>query len=64
MKKYATLDLEILQITDEAAWLTDGVTRAWVQKRLIPNWDWGWELGPQTVEADIPEWLAQKVGWI
>ena len=57
------ISLEIVYETDESLYFSDGELDGWVAKRLIPNYDPDWEVG-QTVEAEIPVWLAEKVGWI
>ena len=62
--KTVELSLEILHETEASLYFSDGERKAWVQKKLIPNYDPDWELGPQTVEAEIPIWLAAKEGWI
>ena len=62
--KTVKISLEIIHETEESLYFYDGEMRAWVAKKLIPNYDPDWEPGPQTVEAEIPLWLAVKIGWI
>ena len=58
------LDLEIIAMTDDGVRLSDGMHAGWVAKCRIDNYDHDWEPGPQTVDVDIPEWIAEKVGWV
>ena len=57
------IDLEIRRETEKALHLSDGVIEGWVAKSLIENYDDDWEIG-QTVEVEIPEWLAEDLGWV
>lgn len=58
------ISLQIINETVNSLHFTDGERSAWVQKQLIPNYDPDWEPGPHTVDAEIPVWLAEKVGWV
>ena len=58
-----TLDIIHRMQADDTLLLSDGDVEAWVPFSKIPNFDDDWDSG-QTVEVEIPLWLAEKVGWI
>jgi hypothetical protein len=57
------LDLEILSETDKALRVSDGDEFCWVAKSLIKNYEEVWEVG-NTLEMQIPEWLAEQLNLI
>ena len=61
--KTTEISLTVLIASGEALFLTDGDHRYWVAKRLIPNYDPDW-IEEETVDAEIPVWIAEKAGWI
>lgn len=59
------LSLELVHTTEKAVLLSEGegLNQHWVPKSKIANWEE--ELEPLThIEVHIPEWIANKNGWI
>lgn len=53
----------ILAETPDAYLLDDGDIEVWIPKSQIDNLDDDWEI-EDTIEMEIPEWLAEQKGLI
>ena len=63
--KYIELDLEVVHMTAEAVFLSDGIDEDWVPKSLInDNWDLGWDDVGKTKTLELEEWIAIEKGFV
>ena len=65
MANYIELDLEVLHMTGDALFLSDGVVEEWVPRTLVNE---GSELGAddidKTMTIELEEWMAIKKGFV
>lgn len=65
-REYVELDLEVIHMTADAVYLSDGDVEDWVPNSLIKDCRdiIGWDDVGKTLTLEVEQWKAEEVGFV